>query len=74
MSRFSAPIAEQIWDMKYRLKDADGNSVIESTSVRFEIVSGKGTLAQTEVVATEGEAEVQGGVSFLPVGQVSAEG
>ncbi|WP_112323974.1 adenosylcobalamin-dependent ribonucleoside-diphosphate reductase [Oceanibium sediminis] len=25
MSRFSAPIAEQIWDMKYRLKDADGH-------------------------------------------------
>ncbi|MCW1933492.1 adenosylcobalamin-dependent ribonucleoside-diphosphate reductase [Pararhodobacter zhoushanensis] len=24
MSRFSAPIAEQIWDMKYRLKDAGG--------------------------------------------------
>ncbi|UWQ96446.1 adenosylcobalamin-dependent ribonucleoside-diphosphate reductase [Rhodobacteraceae bacterium M385] len=24
MSRFSAPIAEQIWDMKYRLKEADG--------------------------------------------------
>jgi ribonucleoside-diphosphate reductase alpha chain len=24
MSRFAAPIAEQIWDMKYRLKDASG--------------------------------------------------
>ncbi|MCA2011024.1 adenosylcobalamin-dependent ribonucleoside-diphosphate reductase [Cereibacter sphaeroides] len=24
MSRFAAPIAEQIWDMKYRLKDGDG--------------------------------------------------
>ncbi|WP_104494103.1 adenosylcobalamin-dependent ribonucleoside-diphosphate reductase [Paracoccus denitrificans] len=24
MSRFSAPIAEQIWDMKYRLKDSGG--------------------------------------------------
>ena len=24
MSRFSAPIAEQIWDMKYRFKEADG--------------------------------------------------
>lgn len=27
MSRFAAPIAEQIWDMKYRLKDADGAAV-----------------------------------------------
>jgi ribonucleoside-diphosphate reductase alpha chain len=24
MTRFAAPIAEQIWDMKYRFKDADG--------------------------------------------------
>ncbi|MCC5976371.1 MAG: adenosylcobalamin-dependent ribonucleoside-diphosphate reductase, partial [Rubellimicrobium sp.] len=27
MSRFAAPIAEQIWDMKYRLKSADGTAV-----------------------------------------------
>ena len=27
MTRFAAPIAEQIWDMKYRLKDADGAMV-----------------------------------------------
>ena len=25
MTRFAAPIAAQIWDMKYRLKDAEGN-------------------------------------------------
>jgi len=30
MTRFSAPIAEQIWDMKYRLKDEDGQ-VLETT-------------------------------------------
>ena len=27
MSRFSAPIAEQIWDMKYRLKTADDEPI-----------------------------------------------
>jgi len=27
MSRFAAPIAEQIWDMKYRLKKADGTPI-----------------------------------------------
>ncbi len=27
MSRFAAPIAEQIWDMKYRLKAADGTPI-----------------------------------------------
>ena len=28
MTRFAAPIAEQIWDMKYRLKDADGKQAV----------------------------------------------
>ncbi|NBR53746.1 MAG: ribonucleoside-diphosphate reductase, adenosylcobalamin-dependent, partial [Rhodobacteraceae bacterium] len=27
MTRFAAPIAEQIWDMKYRFKKADGTPV-----------------------------------------------
>ena len=27
MSAFAAPIAEQIWDMKYRFKQADGTPV-----------------------------------------------
>ena len=27
MSRFTAPIAEQIWDMKYRFKEADGTPI-----------------------------------------------
>ena len=27
MSRFSAPIAEAIWDMKYRLKEAHGTPI-----------------------------------------------
>ena len=30
MTRFTAPIAEQIWDMKYRLKEADG-AVVDTT-------------------------------------------
>lgn len=34
MTRFSAPIAEQIWDMKYRFKEADGtpkDTTVEDT-------------------------------------------
>ncbi|MEY8827401.1 adenosylcobalamin-dependent ribonucleoside-diphosphate reductase [Sedimentitalea sp. XS_ASV28] len=30
MSRFAAPIAEQIWDMKYRFKEADGSPIDQS--------------------------------------------
>ena len=38
MSRFDAAIAEQIWDMKYRLKDADGIAIdktVEDTWTRI---------------------------------------
>ena len=27
MTRFAVPIAEQIWDMKYRMKDAEGRAI-----------------------------------------------
>ena len=30
MTRFTAPIAEQIWDMKYRFKEADGTPLDHS--------------------------------------------
>ncbi|EDM72144.1 ribonucleoside-diphosphate reductase, putative [Roseobacter sp. AzwK-3b] len=30
MSRFTAPIAQSIWDMKYRLKEADGTPIDQS--------------------------------------------
>jgi len=30
MTRFAAPIAEQIWDMKYRLKEGDGTPIDQS--------------------------------------------
>ena len=30
MTRFAAPIAEQIWDMKYRLKAQDGAPIDQS--------------------------------------------
>ena len=38
MSRFEAAIAEQIWDMKYRLKEADGipiDKTVEDTWTRI---------------------------------------
>ena len=46
MSRFSAPIAEQIWDMKYRFKEADGTPIdatVEETWTRIA-----GALASVE--------------------------
>ncbi|MEM1273038.1 MAG: adenosylcobalamin-dependent ribonucleoside-diphosphate reductase [Pseudomonadota bacterium] len=40
MSQFAAPIAEQIWDMKYRLKDIDGtplDDTIEDSWARIAV-------------------------------------
>ena len=45
MSRFAAPIAEQIWDMKYRLKEADGTPVdlsVEDSWRRIATGAGRG--------------------------------
>ena len=45
MSRFDAPIAEQIWNMKYRLKEADGTPVdasVEDTWRRVARALAKG--------------------------------
>jgi len=39
MSRFDAPIAEQIWDMKYRFKDADGTALDISVEDSWRRVS-----------------------------------
>jgi len=71
MSRFSAPIAEQIWDMKYRLKDRDGaivDKTVESTWRRIAQALAEGD--------TEGrEHEFYGALEdfkFLPAGRITA--
>ena len=46
MSAFSAPIAEQIWDMKYRLKDASGVPIDRTVEDSWRRVAG--ALARTE--------------------------
>ena len=46
MSQFSTPIAEQIWDMKYRLKAQDGTAIdasVEDTWRRVARASGTGS-------------------------------
>ena len=46
MTRFSAPIAEQIWDMKYRFKKADGTPIDETVEQTWERIAG--ALAEAE--------------------------
>jgi ribonucleoside-diphosphate reductase alpha chain len=73
MSRFAAPIAEQIWDMKYRLKDAEGtptDATVEDTWRRIA-----GALASVEKDSAAWEArfyDALEGFRFLPAGRITA--
>ncbi|WP_298497273.1 adenosylcobalamin-dependent ribonucleoside-diphosphate reductase [uncultured Maritimibacter sp.] len=70
MTRFAAPIAEQIWDMKYRLKDADGtarDASIEDTWRRIARA-----LAEAEPEQETRFYEALEDFKFLPAGRITA--
>ena len=73
MTRFAAPIAEQIWDMKYRFKEADGtplDGTVEDTWRRIA-----GALAVVEKDADHWENEFYSALEdfkFLPAGRITA--
>ncbi len=73
MSRFSAPIAEAIWDMKYRLKDADGtprDGTVEDSWRRIARA-----LAQVEAEPSAWEDKFYSALEdfrFLPAGRITA--
>ena len=73
MSRFAAPIAEQIWDMKYRLKTAEGTPVdatIEDTWRRIARA-----LAEQEAEPAKWEDTFYSALEdfkFLPAGRIVA--
>jgi ribonucleoside-diphosphate reductase alpha chain len=73
MTRFAAPIAEQIWDMKYRFKDADGTPrdlTVEDTWRRIAR-----DLAQVETDPAMWEDRFYSALEdfkFLPAGRITA--
>ena len=73
MTRFSAPIAEQIWDMKYRFKQADGTPIdgtIEDTWRRIARA-----LAEVEADPALWEDRFYAaleGFKYLPAGRITA--
>jgi ribonucleoside-diphosphate reductase alpha chain len=73
MTRFAAPIAEQIWDMKYRFKDADGtprDTTVEDTWRRIAR-----DLAQVEDKPDHWEGkffEALEDFKYLPAGRITA--
>ena len=73
MTRFAAPIAEQIWDMKYRFKAADGTPIdgtVEDTWRRIARA-----LAEVEAEPEVWEDRFYGALEdfrFLPAGRITA--
>jgi ribonucleoside-diphosphate reductase alpha chain len=73
MTRLAAPIAEQIWDMKYRFKEADGtplDGTVEDTWRRIARA-----LAVVEKDSDHWENEFYGALEdfkFLPAGRITA--
>ncbi|MGA0841242.1 MAG: ribonucleotide reductase N-terminal alpha domain-containing protein, partial [Pseudomonadales bacterium] len=73
MSRFAAPIAEQIWDMKYRLKRADGTLVDLSVEDSWRRIAR--SLASVEQDAPLWEDRFYTALEdfkFLPAGRIVA--
>ena len=73
MTRFSAPIAEQIWDMKYRFKEADGTPIdqtVEDTWCRIA-----SSLASVEKDPKAWEDKFYSALEdfkYLPAGRITA--
>lgn len=73
MTRFAAPIAEQIWDMKYRFKEADGTPIdatVEDSWRRIardlaKVEKDPEAWEQTFYIALED-------FKFLPAGRITA--
>ncbi len=73
MTRFSAPISEQIWDMKYRLKEADGTPVDQTVEDTWRRVAR--ALAATEAEPEAWEDRFYTALEdfkYLPAGRILA--
>ncbi|MFD1340955.1 adenosylcobalamin-dependent ribonucleoside-diphosphate reductase [Litorisediminicola beolgyonensis] len=73
MSRFAAPIAEQIWDMKYRLKEADGTPIDGSVEDSWRRIAR--SLAEVEDDTALWEDRFYAALEdfkYLPAGRITA--
>lgn len=73
MSTFAAPIAEQIWDMKYRLKQPGGQAVDQDIQGTWRRIAK--ALASVEIDPSKHEETFYNaleGFKFLPAGRIIA--
>jgi len=73
MSRFAAPIAEQIWDMKYRFKEADGTAIDASVEDSWRRIARALAAPESKPEAWEDTfyAALED-FKFLPAGRITA--
>ncbi len=73
MSRFAAPIAEQIWDMKYRLKAADGTAKDLSVEDSWRRIARALAAVEAEPELWEDRFyDALEDFRFLPAGRITA--
>ena len=73
MTAFSAPIAEQIWDMKYRFKDADGTPIDETVEDTWRRIAGSLAEVEDDPKAWEGKFyDALADFKYLPAGRITA--
>ncbi len=73
MTRFAAPIAEQIWDMKYRFKEADGTPIDQTVEDSWRRIAG--ALASVEEKPKVWEKKFYAALEdfkYLPAGRITA--
>ena len=73
MTAFAAPIAEQIWDMKYRFKDAEGTPIDGTVADTWRRIAGALAAVEDDPKAWEGKFyDALADFKFLPAGRITA--
>ncbi len=73
MTRFSAPIAEAIWDMKYRFKEADGTPIDGTVEDSWRrIARALASVEKTPAAWEDRFYRALEGFRFLPAGRITA--
>ena len=73
MSAFSAPIAEQIWDMKYRFKEADGTPIDVTVEDTWRRIATSLAAVEKDPSAWEGKFyDALADFKYLPAGRITA--
>ena len=73
MTAFSAPIAEQIWDMKYRLKDADGTPVDADVAATWHRIADALASVETDTKTYSKQFyDALEDFKYLPAGRIVA--